>query len=331
MSKKKVCELAQLAGLRVAKKAGFNGESFAVGDLQGFLVTAAWTRKGNQAGVSIHVRFKSQSWSGGPEGLRTAAAESQELKEVLRKKKVPASLLKALVQGPDSIGLFWRYSFFAPKPSTVLGILRALTGIAARFAQPIAGTCESCGASSGVEVMLADWIPVSVCSNCRLRQDAEAQRQEEEYTRLESNAVLGIAFGVGAALVLGALWGGIAFGIHRIFAYGAILIGIAIAWAINKGMGKVNLLGRVLTVLLTLGSVFWGDYVCILLSSAKHLDTSIGFGLATAVAQHFFEIEFSEGSGFLSLLFGLIGAGYVLYSNRPPKFRKHYQSINSIT
>jgi len=240
---------------------------------------------------------------------------------------VPGSLLKGLTPGPDLRSRFWQYSLFSPKASTLLGILRVLTGVAQRFAQPIGGACESCGATSGAQICLADWVPVSICSNCRLRQDAEAQRQEEEYVRADSNAVLGIAFGVGMALALGLAWGGIAYGINRIFAYGAILIGVAIAWAINKGMGKVNLLGRVLTVLLTLGTVFWGDYVFILLSAAKHLDKPLGLELATVVAQKFFEIEFSEGSGFLSLLFGLVGAGYILYGNRPPKFRKHYQPI----
>ncbi len=327
MSKKKVRELAQLAGLRVVQKPGFMGESFAVGDMQGFLVTAAWTRKGNQAGVLLQVRFRSQTWSGGPDGLRMGVDNSLELKEALRKKNVPSALLKALTQAPDTLGLFWQYSFTSPKPSTILVALKVLAGIAQRYAQPIGSTCESCGATSGTQTCLADWVPVSICSNCRLRQDVEAQKQEEDYTHLESNALLGIVFGVGAALLLGLAWGGIAYGINRIFAYGAILIGVAIAWAINKGMGKVNLLGRILTVLLTLGTVFWGDYVFILLSSAKQMDRPIGFELASDVARQFFEIEFSDGSGFMSLLFCLIGAGYILYANRPPTFRKHYQSI----
>jgi len=328
MSKKKVYELAQLAGLHVVKKPGFLGERFAVGSLKDFLVTAAWARRGNQAGVALQVRFKAGTWSGGPHGLHEAFAESQELKEALGKKKVPGALSKALVLGPDSLALFWQYSFGSPKASTIHGVLKVLTGIAQRFAQPIGSSCESCGSSSGTQTCLADWIPVSICTNCRLRQDAEAQRQEEEYLRKESNDFLGIAFGVCTALLLGLLWGGIAYGIERIFAYGAILMGLAIAWAINKGMGKVNLLGRILTVLLTLGAVFWGDYVFILLSAAHHLDRAIGLDLAKLVAQQFFTIEFSEGSGTTSLLFGLIGAGTILYSNRPPSFRKQYQAIN---
>jgi len=327
MSKKRVAELARLGGLHTATKAGMGGESLAAGTLQGFLVAASWTRRGNQAGVYCLVRFKPDSWTGGPEALRTAASESRELMEALNKKKVPGALLKGLELGPDGFLLFWPYSFFTPKPDRVLAILRALTALAARYAQPIGGTCEDCGTQSGVQTMLADWIPVSVCRGCQLRQDAEAQQEEEAYARLEPNPVLGITYGLGMAFALALAWGGVAFVINRIFVLGGILIGFSIAWAINKGMGKVNLVGRALTVLLTLASVFAGDYVFILLSSAKHLDRTLDLDLAFSVANRFLEIEFSEASGYLSLLFALIGAGYILYINRPPTFRKHYQPL----
>ncbi len=49
--------------------------------------------------------------------------------------------------------------------------------------------------------------------------------------------------------------------------------------------------------------------------------------LARRVAQHFVEINYSAGSGGISLFFALIGAGSILYSNRPPVFRKHYQPL----
>jgi hypothetical protein len=44
-------------------------------------------------------------------------------------------------------------------------------------------------------------------------------------------------------------------------------------------------------------------------------------------AQHFFEANFQNGSGYISLLFALVGAGYILYMNRPPRFRVTYEPL----
>jgi hypothetical protein len=168
---------------------------------------------------------------------------------------------------------------------------------------------------------------VRVCTPCRLRQDLEAERQEAEYAQRDSNPLLGTLAAAGTAAALALAWGGIAYATNHVYAYLAVFMGIAIAWSMNKGMGKVNLYGRALTVVLTLGAVVAGDYVFILLAVSRQLAAPLSTALAATVAREFGRLAYGEGTGFISLLFGVIGAGYILYVNRPPVFKKHFRSL----
>ena len=44
--------------------------------------------------------------------------------------------------------------------------------------------------------------------------------------------------------------------------------------------------------------------------------------LALRLAPHFTQFEFADGSGALSLLFGVIGAVFILFANRPPALKR---------
>jgi len=50
--------------------------------------------------------------------------------------------------------------------------------------------------------------------------------------------------------------------------------------------------------------------------------------LLKAVVVHLWQIEM-HGSGVLSVLFGLVGAGYSLYSARKPKFQAVFQPLGA--
>ncbi|GEM_PF-5210443 len=326
---RKIDELARITNLRAVPKDGLFGSPFAAGNLDGFLVKAGYTRLGNQAVTAYRVRFKANTWAGDVEMLREAAAGSEALKEALGRKKVPGTLVKALVLEPDALVLNLTYSFVSPRPAKVAAILKALVGLARTFASPIGTACESCGSEAGARVFLADQVPVSVCAGCRSTQDAEAVRQEEDYRRMDSNPFLGLVYGAATAAVLALAWAGVAYAVDRIFAYAAILMGSAIAWMVNRGMGKINLQGRILTVVFTVASVMGGHYLFLLFAVARLKELPISFDLAMTVARVFPTVAFAESTGVLSFVFSLIGAGYVLYANRPPKFRKAFEPLGN--
>lgn len=326
MTQKRLVRLADLTGLKAVAKGPWQGPAV-VGSMQGFPVAAAWSRNQNHSQVSFLARFAKGSWSAGPDGLSAFALNSEELRVATGKKTVPKNLLKSFKLMEDGILCHWQFSLFSPKPEVVAAVLKALVGLAVKTAKPVAEQCEGCGRETREGLWMADGVPTRICTPCRASQDEQARRAQEAYDGLVSNPLAGLLYGAVTGVVLAVLWGGLAYLINRIFLWGAIGIGVALAWAINRGMEKVNLFGRMLTVLLTLATVLAGDYLFILFSAAREVEGGLSLRLAILAAQHFFEADFQEGSGYMSLLFALVGAGYILYVNRPPKFQVKYEPL----
>jgi hypothetical protein len=236
-------------------------------------------------------------------------------------RQAAVSILKRLALIEDGVLLTWPFSIFSPKAEQAFAVLKGLVDLVGRVAKPVAENCEGCGKETREGLWLAGGVPGRICGGCRQSQDAEALRLMEAYERMDSNPMLGLLYSLVAAAVLAGLWGGLAYALNRIFLWGAIGIGVALAWAISKGMAKVNLFGCILTVLLTVGTVLAGDSLFILLTVGKEAEGGVSLGLAQVLASRFWQVEFAEASGFMSLLFGLVGAGYILDANRPPKFQ----------
>jgi hypothetical protein len=134
--------------------------------------------------------------------------------------------------------------------------------------------------------------------------------------------------GLGAAAVGGLAWGLIAYAINYIFLYGAILIGFMVATGVIKGTGKVTRFGQIIIPVLTVASVLFGDAIFYTLIVMKEEHIAFSARLLKAVVVHLWQIEM-QGSGVLSLLFGLVGAGYSLYSARKPKFQAVFQPLGA--
>ena len=143
-------------------------------------------------------------------------------------------------------------------------MLRSLITLVKEAAAPVGSDCEICGGGGTGELGMVGRALTSICVGCRERMGEEDRRRVEEYEGLSANPLLGTLAGIGAAVGGAVLWGGIAYLLERIFLYGGILIGVGIAFAVNRGMGKTNLYGRALTVLLTLASVMMGDFIFML-------------------------------------------------------------------
>ncbi len=329
MSAKNVASLAQSLKLNTLQKGGPFPSPTAIGTMEGFPVAAAWTKVGAQNAVAILVRFKAGSLRTDAASLTEQIASSPDLLAALSKPKLSGAERRSIKIDEDTLRMDLPWSFKAPAPETVAAALRALHGTLSKSASPVGTACESCNGSSG-ELYCVDGMPRSICAGCRERDGAEGRRQAELYAAQSSNPLIGTVAGVAACLVMAILWGGVAYSVERIFLYGAILMGLAIAWSVNRGMGKVNLYGRVLAIALTLCSVLLGDYLFVLLSTAREWGESISLEMARLVAAEFPAMEFAGGStGWISLLFGAVGAGYVLWKNRPPALERQMVPVAS--
>src|SRR5260370_18281928 len=171
-------------------------------------------------------------------------------------------------------------------------------------------------------------LPSFICAGCQEKVRHELDQAAINYEAIVPNYPNGLALGIGAAVLGGVAWGLVAYGINRIFLYGAILIGYFVAGGVLKGTGRVTRFGQILIPILTLASVLFGDRIFYTLIVMKHQNVPFSGKMLNVIVVHLWEIE-SKGSGALSLLFGLVGAGYALYSAGKPKFQTMFQPFGA--
>jgi hypothetical protein len=167
-----------------------------------------------------------------------------------------------------------------------------------------------------------------ICATCQEKVRHELNQAAVNYEAITPNYPNGLVLGIGAAALGGLAWGLVAYGINRIFLYGAILIGYLVAAAVIKGTGKVTRFGQIAIPILTVASVLFGDAIFYTLIVMKHQHVPFSGKLLNVIVVHLWDIE-SKGSGVLSLIFGLVGAGYALYSARKPKFQAVFQPLGA--
>jgi hypothetical protein len=90
----------------------------------------------------------------------------------------------------------------------------------------------------------------------------------------------------------------------------------------------VTRFGQLIIPVLTVASVLFGDAIFYTLIVMKDRHVPFTGKLLSMIIMHLWEIE-SKGSGVLSLIFGLVGAGYALYSARKPKFQAVFQPLGA--
>jgi hypothetical protein len=78
----------------------------------------------------------------------------------------------------------------------------------------------------------------------------------------------------------------------------------------------------------TVASVLFGDAIFYTLMVMKHQHVPFSGKLLNVVVVHLWQIE-SQGSGVLSLVLALIGAGYALCSARKPKVQAVFQPLGA--
>ncbi len=117
-----------------------------------------------------------------------------------------------------------------------------------------------------------------------------------------------LTFGLGAAFLGGIVWGVIAAVAGYIFLWGGIIIGVFVAWAMDKGAGRVTggLIGA--AALLTFLSVVIGD-----ITALSIIGASIGISPADIIAHYPQILALAPGEAALTYIFGAIGIAASVY------------------
>lgn len=288
-----------------------------IGTRDGYVTVIGFNRSDRAAKVVILLRFKKLER---PELVKAAVGENPALSS---KKKG-----KLAEVGKDFLRWEWKYSFSKPKAEEVAGLADTLREAIKQTAPGFDGRCEHCANTSTPSLTLMSGHPIFICAGCQEKVRHELDQAAMAYEAIEPNYPNGLVLGIGAALLGGIAWGVVAYAINRIFLYGAILIGYFVAGGVIKGTRKVTPFGQVIVPILTVASVLFGDAIFYTLVVMKHENVPFSGKLLNAILAHLIEIE-SKGSGILSLVFGLVGAGYALYAARKPKFKAAFEPLGA--
>ncbi len=328
MADEYLAHVAELTGLQHYPKQGPFGQKdgAAMGTREGYIVAIGPAKdKRGRAGIAILVRFRKVDQA---TTVRSAVEENAAVAQALGTDKLSSSQRKQLDVTDNTLIWTCSYSLRKPKAEEVASLTAALVNALKNIAAPLGGHCESCQSSSPAIVLLNS-IPTHYCSGCQLKAQQELDKAAYEYENMPSNLPRGLLFGVVAALAGSLAWGLVAYALNRIFLWGAILIGVLVAKALFVGMGKVTRAGQIAVALLTLASVLFGDVLFYTLSVMRELKLPFSTDLMAIVLRNFWRIETSSEGGVFSLIFALIGAGYILYTARKPAFKAKFEPLGT--
>ncbi len=308
-------QVATLAGLQHYPQQGPGSKKSgsAVGTRDNYVTAIGFSHNRQGASLVLLLRFKKLEQ---PElvksALKSAAIKKGKLGEV----------------GSNFLRWEWTYSFTKPKAEEVAKLAEDLRTAIKPVTTGFDGRCEQCASASTQSLTLLNGLPMFICASCQEKVRHELNQAAVNYEAVMPNYPNGLVLGIGAAALGGLAWGLVAYAINYIFLYGAILIGYFVAAGVLKGTGKVTRFGQVIIPILTVVSVLFGDAIFYTLIVMKHQHVPFSGKLLNVIVVHLWEIE-SKGSGVLSLVFGLTGAGYALYSARKPKFQAVFQSLGA--
>ena len=254
-------------------------------------------------------------------------AKVQDPKQINRGLVPAMGKFKQVTVDETTAALVRTYSLGKPDTASVADELRTLLAALKTSASPINEKCEECGRAEPQVVLLND-IPTRYCSSCQVLLNQKLDAAAVEYENLETNLPLGLIYGAGAALLGSFAWGGVAYLLHSIFLWGAIIIGLFVGKAVVMGIGKVNWTARIMIGVLTAASVAFGDVIFYALTVMGRDQVAFIAALRVILA-NFWKIETDSDGGMLSILFGLIGAGYVMYRTRKPVFQAPFVTLGT--
>jgi len=268
----------------------------------------------------VAIRFpRGGTW----QSLSEAVMRDPTVLKALGKETFPRTLRKRL---KVEEGLLWldRPYFLRGNPERLSALAGAFLALLPAHVARFNGRCEVCGSVPVAEPILVNGSPGYVCAGCLQGEKQEEARAERAYAAQAANPALGLLTGAGAALVGGLGWAILAVLTDHIYSAVAIGIGALVAYAVKAGMGKVDLLGQVLTGVLTLLGVFAGQvfYVAHLIQSRTG-----SYNFPVALQVYLQVLQAKPTAELLTFFFALLGVAVAVSAMKRPKFRSTVEQV----
>lgn len=299
---------------------GLGLEQKVVAARDGYLAVIGTTVRDGTGVAYVAIRFpRGGTWQSLPE----AVTRDPAVLTALGKKAFPRGLRKRL---KVEEGLLWldRPYLLRPNPERLAKLAAAFLPLLPGHVGRFNGRCEVCGSVPVGEPVLVNGAPGYVCPGCLQAEQQEEVRAEWAYAAQAANPALGLLAGAGGALVGGLAWAVLAVLTGRIYSILAVGIGVLVAYTVKAGMGKVNLLGQVLTGLLTLGGVFAGQVFFV----AHLLQSRTGtYNFPVALQVYLQILQARPTTELATLFFALLGMAVSLSALKRPKFRSKVERV----
>lgn len=333
MADKYIPDLAQRLGLtyvpwaRTFKTDQQSSKGTAIGTRNKFVLALALVSAGNNRTLGVAIRFPAMS---NVTGLQEDLKNLPGFKSFSGRKS-----LKVTAKG---VAVGWPFALKKPKPEEVIAFVDSLLAAVAKYAAPFDEKCEDCHSAAATEIVLKNGEPGYHCLGCQERQIEEQRRVEQEYGTRSANYFLALPAGVGAALGMGIVWGlfvGFIDGdgqtwTPKLHLLGAFVIGAAVSYIFFKTAGKVERVGQVLAVLLTLAGKWWADSIYYAMIATHQRVSAITPALLTDIIRQFWELKLSAEMSWL-VLAGDVGFSVFiawLPWSKVPKFVPVFQPIS---
>jgi len=221
----------------------------------------------------------------------------------------------------DETSLLWvrPCPWLRPGAEKLQGWVEKLIVSLSQVTRPFEGRCEQCGRTVGQRFVMVNGVPGHLCEGCQQGLLQKGRMAEHQYEEAEAHHLLGALYGAVAAALGGTLWALISYGTGRMFVLVAIGIAVGVGFAYRWGAKKMDGVGQMIGVALTLGGVVFGDILfCALVMMKQRPD--IGFRLDAGWRLYTVLLQKAPRDIILSLIFGLVGAFYVARILARPKF-----------
>jgi hypothetical protein len=254
------------------------------------------------------------------------------------------ALLNGLKQNPAMKKMYTVWNAQVTTPQTVLWTFgkplrfkkeefaAAIEGFAqtvAQFATPFdVSKCESCNATVQ-QLVLANGNPTSMCTACQSRAEQEKETERKQYEASDSTLPKGFIYGLGAAVLSGALWAVLAYWdydpakgtyhpkLHIVF---AALIALAVAYAIKLGVGRINFAACAMASVLTAVGKMVGDILFYAEAVAQAQNMQLSQELLRATALNLWQLKWNFSPFTAVADVGVVALAALICWGMRPKF-----------